>query len=295
MMRSRNPNWQKELAWDRPPRPQRLGIVLGGGAARGIAHIGALQVLDENGIYPQIVVGNSVGSLVGGLYAAGISPQRMATLLPDLGWLDLASLELPGLNFNDLAKSIPMGLLDLDKLVGFVDKIVGASVTIDQLNIPFAAVATDLLTAETVVINEGPLATAMRASCSVPGIFTPLWRNGRLLVDGVVVNNLPVTVAQAMGADYVVAIDVLPLFDPEQPERQAQPRNLAEVAMTALFMLARATQLEQELADLVVVPSIAHVNLADLSAYDVLIREGRRAMQAALPQLRADLEGRSPD
>lgn len=293
-MRSRNPTWQKELAWDRPPRPKRLGIVLGGGAARGIAHIGALQVLDENAIYPQIVVGNSVGSLVGGLYAAGIAPQRMATLLPDLGWLDLASLELPGLNFNDLAKSIPMGLLDLDKLVGFVDKIVGAPVTIDQLNVPFAAVATDLLTAETVVINEGSLATAVRASCSVPGIFTPLWRNGRLLVDGVVVNNLPVTVAQAMGADYVVAIDVLPLFDPDQPERQAQPRNLAEVAMTALFMLARATQVEQELADLVVVPSIAHVNLADLSAYDVLIREGRRAMQAALPQLRADLEGQKP-
>jgi NTE family protein len=294
-MRSRNPSWQKELAWDRPPRPKRLGIVLGGGAARGIAHIGALQVLDENGIYPQIVVGNSVGSLVGGLYAAGISPQRMATLLPDLGWLDLASLELPGLNFNDLAKSIPMGLLDLDKLAGFIDKIVGAPVTIEQLNVSFAAVATDLLTSETVVINEGLLTTAVRASCSVPGIFTPLWRDGRLLVDGVVVNNLPVTVAQALGADYVVAIDVLPLFDPDQPERQAQPRNLAEVAMTALFMLARATQLEQELADLVVVPSIAHVNLADLSAHDVLIREGRRAMQAAVPQLLADLEGRKPD
>ena len=291
-MRNRQSNGQKDVAWDRPPRPRRMGVVLGGGAARGIAHIGALQVLDENGIFPQVVVGTSVGSLVGGLYAAGVSPQRMAALVPNINWLDLATLELPGLNFGDLAKSIPMGLLDLDKLAGFVDHVVGAPVDIDGLNIPFAAVATDLLTAQTVVINDGPLATAIRASCGVPGVFTPLARDGRLLVDGVVVNNLPVTVAQAMGADYVVAIDVLPLFDPEQPERQAQPRNLVEVAMTALFMLARATQVEQELADLVVVPNVAHVNLADLSAHEVLIREGRRAMEAALPQLRADLEGR---
>ena len=260
----------RKVVWDNPPRPQRVGLVLGGGAARGIAHVGVLQALEENGIYPAVIAGTSVGALVGGLYAAGVSSMRLATIVRDLKWLDLVSLRLPAINWSDPARTIPMGMVDLDKLMEWIDQVVGSPVDIQQLNLPYAAVATDLLSGEIVVMNEGLLAEAIRASCSVPGVFTPYHRNGRLLVDGVVVNNLPVSVAQDLGADYVIAVDLLPLLG----DAQAEPRNVVELSMTALFMLARATQIEQELADILIVPEITHVNLADLSAGEVLLEAG---------------------
>jgi NTE family protein len=138
-----------------------------------------------------------------------------------------------------------------------------------------------------VVMNQGPVAPAIRASCSLPGVFTPYRRNGRLLVDGVVVNNMPVTIAQDMGADYTIGVDLLPL----QGEQQAEPRNGVEVAITALFTLARATQIEQLLADVIVSPAIAHVNLADLNAADRLIEAGRRAMENEMPKIKRALRG----
>jgi NTE family protein len=279
----------RKVVWDNPPRPQRVGLVLGGGAARGIAHVGVLQALEENGIYPAVIAGTSVGALVGGLYAAGVSSMRLVTIIRDLKWLDLVSVRLPTVNWSDPARTIPMGMVDLDKLMEWIDQIVGGAVTIQQLNLPYAAVATDLLSGEIVVMNEGPLAEAIRASCSVPGVFTPYHRNGRLLVDGVVVNNLPVSVAQDLGADYIIAVDLLPLHD----DTQAEPRNVVELSMTALFMLARATQIEQELADILIAPEIAHVNLADLSAGEVLLEAGRRAAEAVMPRIQAALTGTS--
>ena len=277
----------RKVVWDNPPRPQRLGLVLGGGAARGVAHVGVLQALEENGIYPAVIAGTSVGALVGGLYAAGVSSMRLATLVRDLKWLDLVSVRLPTVNWSDPARTIPMGLVDLDKLMLWIEQVLGGEVDIQQLNIPYAAVATDLLTGEIVVMNEGRLAEAIRASCSVPGVFTPYRRNGRLLVDGVVVNNLPVSVAQDLGADYVIAVDLLPLVGDEQVE----PRNVVELSMTALFMLARATQIEQELADILIAPAITHINLADLSAGEVLLEAGRRATETAMPRIQAALLG----
>ena len=277
----------RKVVWDNPPRPQRVGLVLGGGAARGIAHVGVLQALEENGIYPAVIAGTSVGALVGGLYAAGVSSLRLATLVRDLKWFDLVSLRLPTVNLSDLARNIPMGLVDLDKMMEWIDQVLGGEVNIQQLNLPFAAVATDLLTGEIVVMNEGSLAEAIRASCSVPGVFTPYHRGGRLLVDGVVVNNLPVSVAQDLGADYIIAVDLLPLLD----GAQAEPRNVVELSMTALFMLARATQIEQELADILIAPEITHINLADLSAGEVLLEAGKRAAEAAIPRIQAALTG----
>ena len=210
------------MVWDRPLRPRRVGMVMGGGAARGIAHIGALQVLEENGIYPQIVVGTSVGALVGGLYAAGVSAGRMASLVAEINWLDLVSFKLPTVNWGDLARTIPMGLVELDKLAQWVNQVIGAPVEIQHLNLTFAAVATDIVTGEVVVMNEGSLADALRASCGVPGVFMPYRRNNRLLVDGVVVNNLPVSIAQDLGADYVIGVDLLPIGG----AIQAEPRNV---------------------------------------------------------------------
>ena len=272
----------RKVVWDQLPRPKRLGLVLAGGAARGLAHIGALQALEDNGIYPQVIAGTSIGALIGGLYAAGVSPARMVTIVHGITWFDLASIKLPSIDWSDMARTIPMGFADLDKMIGWLEQVLGGPVNIEELNMPFAAVATDLLSGETVVMNSGPLAPAIRASCAVPGVFTPYRRNGRLLVDGVVVNNLPVTVAQNLGADYVIGVDLLPVGG----DTQVEPRNVAELAMTALFMLARATQIEQELADVVVTPAIAHFNLTDLTAADGLIEAGRRAMEEAIPVIK---------
>jgi NTE family protein len=265
--------------------------VLGGAAARGVAHIGALQALEENGIYPQVIAGTSVGALIGGLYAAGVNTARMANLLPDLNWFDFVSLQTPTLNWGDLARTIPMGLVDLDKMIAWIEALIGEPVCFDQLNLAFAAIATDLLTGEVVVMNDGPLAPALRASCSVPGVFTPYRRNNRLLVDGVVVNNMPVRVAHDLGADYVIAVDLLPVLssDGEANVANAEPRNVVEVAMTALFMLARATQIEEALADIVVTPAVAHFNLADLSVGNALMDAGYRAMSDAMPRILAGL------
>ena len=279
----------RRRAWDEPPRPHAVGLVLGGGAARGIAHVGALQALEEQEIFPDVIVGTSVGALVGGLYAAGVSAARLRALIPTISWFDLVSLKMPGINLTDIAKSLPLGLLDLDKMIPWINSLVGSPVAIDELNLPFAAIGTDLLTGEIVVMNKGPLAPAIRASCGVPGVFTPYRRNGRLLVDGVVANNLPVNVAQDLGADYVIAVDLLPMNAGQEMERQAEPRNLAEVAMTALFMLARATQIEQALADVVISPAVAHINLADLTASEALLDAGYKAMVREISRIKADL------
>ncbi|MCB0023575.1 MAG: patatin-like phospholipase family protein [Caldilinea sp.] len=279
----------RRRAWDEPPRPHAVGLVLGGGAARGIAHVGALQALEEQEIFPDVIVGTSVGALVGGLYAAGVSAARLRALIPTISWFDLVSLKMPGINLTDIAKSLPLGLLDLDKMIPWINSLVGSPVAIEELNLPFAAIGTDLLTGEIVVMNKGPLAPAIRASCGVPGVFTPYRRNGRLLVDGVVANNLPVNVAQDLGADYVIAVDLLPMNAGQEMERQAEPRNLAEVAMTALFMLARATQIEQALADVVISPAVAHINLADLTASEALLDAGYKAMVREISRIKADL------
>jgi NTE family protein len=277
------------LVWDQPPKPKRIGLVLGGGAARGISHIGALLALEENGIYPDVIAGASVGALVGGLYAAGVSASRLQAIVANISWFDLVSLKLPALNLGDLAKSLPLGLLDLDKMILWIDGLIGEGVRFEQLNTPFTAVATDLITSEVVAMNAGALAPALRASCAVPGVFTPYRRNGRLLVDGVVANNLPVSIARDMGADYVIAVDLLPPLEVAPASRHVEPRNLAEAAMTALFMLARATQSEQQYADVVVMPAIAHINLADLLAGEELLAAGKQAMEALLPKIKADL------
>ncbi len=280
---------RSRLAWDQPPRPQKIGLVLGGGAARGIAHVGALMVMEEQGIYPDIITGTSVGALVGGLYAAGVSALRLKALVEDVSWFDLVSIKLPKLNLRDFAKSLPLGLLDIDKMIPWIDSLIGEGILIEQLNTPFAAISTDLVTGEVVAMNRGLLAPAIRASCAVPGIFTPYRRNGRLLGDGVVANNLPVSVARELGADFVIAIDLLPPADFAPTQRQSEPRNMAEIAMSSLFMLARATQFEQQYADVVVAPAVAHINLADLFSADELLAAGRAAMEAWIPTIKAEL------
>ncbi|MEZ4728014.1 MAG: patatin-like phospholipase family protein [Caldilineaceae bacterium] len=273
------------LIWEKPPRPQRLGLVLGGGVARGIAHIGVLQALEEHKLRPHYIVGASAGALVGGLYAAGISPAQLKTLAYRLRWRDISNLPM-NISWSSLiALTVPLGILDLDRLSDWICKVVGQDLHFAQLPIPFAAIATDIVTGESIMLNDGPIATAIRASCSVPGIFTPVRRHGRLLVDGGASNNLPIAAVQQMGADYVLAVDLLPTIT--QPVEE--PKNILEVSITSLYTLIRATQVDLPLADRVIQPQVGQMSLSDLTAVDALMTAGYEATLALLPSILDDL------
>lgn len=275
----------QRLIWEKPPRPQHIGLVLGGGAARGMAHIGVLEALEAHGVRPDFIVGASAGSLVGGLYAAGLPTSRMRTLAHQIKWWDISRLPM-SVSWSTLAAlTTPLGILDLDRLSDWIRKVLDADPQFHDLAIPFAAIATDIATGQSVMLNDGPIAPAIRASCSVPGIFTPVRRNGRLLVDGGASNNLPVSAAQQMGADYVIAVDLLPSVTSPTPE----PKNIVEVSITSLYALIRAAQVDMPLAHCVIQPAVGHIGLADLAAVAELINAGYEATIQRIPEILAAL------
>ncbi len=283
-MADENELWKYPI-WDKRPRPQRIGLALGGGVARGIAHIGVLQVLEEHAIKLSYIAGTSAGALVGCLCAAGIPAGQIYELAYKLRWNMLGSAPVQ-LTWSALsAISMPLGILGLDRLPRWLDEILGTDVAFAQLAVPFAALATDISTGETIVMNEGSVGLAVRASCSVPGIFTPVRREGRLLVDGGASNNLPVSVVQQMGADYVIGVDLLPFSD----DGPVEPRNILEVSMTSLFTLIRTAQRDMPLADCLIQPAIGKFSLSDLTAVEGLVAAGRAAAEAKVPQLLRDL------
>lgn len=179
-------------------KPRRIGLALGSGAARGAAHIGVLRALNEVGIRPACVAGTSVGALVGAIYLLD-NLDSLENMFQQLRWRQIAA-------FLDVIfpKS---GLIDGHKVADFIREHV-QSVNIEDLPLPFAAVTTNLTTGQQDVIREGDLIEAIRASISIPGIFTPLRRGEKLLVDGGLVNPVPVSVAREMGADYVIAVSL---------------------------------------------------------------------------------------
>ncbi len=209
---------------------KKVALVLSGGVARGLAHIGVLKVLKKYNIYPDLVVGNSMGAIVGGLYAAGYSPEELEYFALHTDWAVLFSEKIPEsylsledrrnaymfplmfrhqyLNFN-----IPQGLLGGENILLTFEKLTGrecweANFDFDNLKTPFRAVATDIITGKEVIIKKGRLSVAMRASSSLPGIFDAVEMDSLLLVDGVVVDNLPVSVARKESSDVIIAVDV---------------------------------------------------------------------------------------
>ncbi|MEA1979480.1 MAG: patatin-like phospholipase family protein [candidate division Zixibacteria bacterium] len=178
--------------------PGKIGLALGGGSARGWAHIGVIHALTEAGIDIDYIAGTSIGSVVGSVFASG-NIRDLEEVAVQLDWKRIAYL------FDVvLPKS---GLIDGKKVAGFVQNHLRKT-NIEELPIPFCAVSTDLNTGEEVVIGEGDIIDAVRASISIPGIFTPVKNNGRILVDGGLVNPVPVSVVREMGADFIIAVDL---------------------------------------------------------------------------------------
>ena len=177
-------------------RPHRLGIALSGGGARGFAHIRVLRVLVEAGWRPEIVTGTSAGGIVGGLFAAGLPPEAIEALARRIGWRMFMRLDPNG-----------NALVGTERWARFLREAVG-DVRIEDLPIRFAAVAVDLDTGEEIWIDRGPLVEALLATSAFPGVFPPVWWEGRRLVDGGVLNPLPVDAARALGATFVIGVDL---------------------------------------------------------------------------------------
>jgi len=253
-------------------RPE-IGLALGGGAARGIAHLGVLEVLEEAGIRPDFVAGVSAGSVAGSLYCAGLPLAELMEWARGLQWDKLGKVVRPRLGF-----------FNIDRMAEYMDEHFLHGMTFDQLSIPFAALAADLLTGEGVILREGKVSWAVRTSCAVPGAFTPVVEGERVLVDGGLVNNLPVSVARAMGADYVIAVD---LFPPET--RSAPPRNIFETWWVTFHLLSRATHAEANVADCVIYPPLGRLSVIDFSLTDEFIARGRQGARQQLDRIRRDL------
>jgi NTE family protein len=255
-----------------------VALVLGGGSARGFAHVGVISVLEEAQVPIELVVGTSVGSLVGGLYASGLGGARLEEAARDLQRGDF-------FDFYVWTAFTGLGLAPGNSLREFVERHAGDR-TIEGLPRPFVAVAVDLLTGDEVILESGSLADAIRASTAIPGVFEPFRDGDRLLVDGGVRNNLPVDVARARGADVVIAVDVSAV-----PSRVPLD-NAVDVLLRAIEIVFDANADEQAKdADVVVRPDVGAIPPLDFGARRDAIEAGREATRAALPAIEAAIRG----
>ena len=254
-----------------PQRPPRLGLALGGGAARGFAHVGVIQVLEANGIRPDVVAGTSAGSLVAALYASGKHAAELERVAMGMDEATLTDWTMP------LASR---GLLRGEALARYVRQAVGGRL-IEQMALPLGILATDLGNGQGVLFRRGDTAQAVRASSAVPGVFNPVAIAGREYVDGGLVAPVPVRQAREMGAEVVLAIDI-------SADPQDIPANglFSLLPKTTAIMGQSINRLELARADVVVRPSLAGVGSADFASRQRSIEAGRAAMQAALPRLK---------
>ena len=252
--------------------PARIGLALGGGAARGFAHVGVIQVLEEAGIRPDMVVGTSAGSLVAALYASGRNGAQLQQVAESLEEAALTDWTLP---------IFGRGALKGEALARYVSSLVNHKL-IEEMPMPLGIVATDLGSGQGVLFRRGSTGTAVRASSAVPSVFQPVTIAGRDYVDGGLVSPVPVGFARQMGADLVIAVDIS-----SPPEGQATGDSLQILLQTFAIMSKSINRFELKDADVVVRPALAGVKSADFTAKRRSIEAGRRAMQQALPQLRA--------
>lgn len=247
-----------------------VGLALGGGMARGCAHVGVLRELERNGIPIDLLAGTSVGSLIGGAYAAGMTPDQIENLAMTISWSDLGR---PTVSL--------MGFYNSERTEDYVKKKFPIT-EFEKTRIPFGAVATDIQTGRMVVFTEGSMPLAIRASCAMPVFYTPVMVNGRMMVDGGLVGHIPASVARMMGADIVIAVDInsqhLPI---------PQPTNLFTIMSQSLSVMGRsAVSYIHADADLVIRPQIENVRPDDLSKAAEMIVAGEEAARRVIPKIR---------
>ena len=251
------------------PKPPRIGLALGGGAARGFAHIGVLQVLEEQGIKPDIVVGTSAGSVVATLYASGKTPAELSQMAMSLDESSITDWVFPG-------RSILKG----EALAKFVRTATNGR-QIENMKLPLGIVSADLQNGQPILFRRGDPGVAVRASSAVPGVFEPVKIAGREYIDGGVVSPVPVRFAKQMGADVIIAVDISAI-----PEGQPTKGALDILMQTFNIMGHSISQFELADADVVMRPKLEGVGSAEFSAWRLSILAGREAALMVLPQLK---------
>ncbi|HMH67623.1 MAG TPA: patatin-like phospholipase family protein [Pinirhizobacter sp.] len=255
-----------------PPTPAkiRIGLALGGGAAKGFAHIGVIKMLEASGIHPDVVAGTSAGSVVGALYASGMDA---FTLQEQAFSLDEAKIRDVGFFGGGLVKG--------ELLEDYVNTLVNKR-PIQGLSLPFAAVATNLQTGDRAVFVSGNTGQAVRASSSIPGVFQPTDINGVPYVDGGVVSPVPVDAARQLGADIVIAVDISAKASRTRPEGM-----MGVVGQSITIMGQKLGEQELARADVVIRPKVGQIGPTDFDAKNMAILEGERAALAAIPAIKA--------
>jgi NTE family protein len=260
-------------------RKVKIGLALGGGAARGFAHIGVIKALEAQGIVPDIVVGTSAGSVVGALYAAGNDAKALQKMAVDLDESAISDWALPLFGKSS-------GVLKGEALQSFVNKAVGNR-TIEKLKMPFGAVASDLKTGQPILFQRGNTGMAVRASSAVPGVFQPVKIGDHTYVDGGLVAPVPVRFAREMGAEFIIAVNIS-----TQAEAQATNSSLEVIMQTFSIMGQRINQLELRDADIVIQPPLGKMGSAEFTNRSGAMQAGERATLAVMPQLKQKLKAR---
>lgn len=252
-----------------------IGLALSGGTAKSIAHIGVLKAFEEAGVVIDCLTGTSGGAIVGAMYAAGKSIEDLEHVAANLRWKHLARLTLPRL-----------GIMNNSRMEHFINNLLG-EVTFADLKIPFAVVATDLLTGDRVVIKEGSVAKAVMKSSSIPNVFEPIEDNGTMYVDGGLTEYLPVeTLRESFHPDIAIGVSL-----GQRHVQAVKPRHLLHVAMAVTTIAARATvQRSEALADLVIKPPAGRFPSYDLKAGAELMDVGHQAARARMPEILELLE-----
>lgn len=240
------------------PKP-KIGIALGGGAARGYAHIGVLQVLEEIGVKPDVVAGTSIGSLIGSLYCVGLSPKmicKLAVSLTQDKWIDFV---------------VPRKGLIAGRKIEDILRLLTKNTDFKDLKIPLAVTATDLKTGSCIIINEGNVARAVRASISIPGIFTPVITGNMILVDGGVLNRIPVDVVRQMSADIVIAVDL-------GHQKRHRLNNIYDILFQTFDVMGEELQKYKAFnAELVIKPDLEDIMPLNFNCAKDCIERGRMA------------------
>lgn len=251
-----------------PIKPAKIALVLGAGASKGFAHIGVIKVLESNKIPIHMVVGTSAGSFVGSFYAYGFNAYQLQKLALEIKKTDIVDLIFPDNGFIQGAK-----------LETFVNKMLNNTV-MEKLKIPFYAVATDIQTGEEVVFGKGNTGTAVRASCSIPGVFTPVKIGNKFYVDGGVVSPVAVDAAKRLGADVVIAVDIS--SDNQSPPPQTTIETLLQ-SVNIMYSKLAISQLAK--AEIIIKPKVGHIASYDFDKRHEAIMEGEKAAIEVLPKI----------
>jgi NTE family protein len=249
--------------------PAKIAVVLGGGAARGFAHIGVLKILESNGIPINMIVGTSAGSFVGSFYAYGLNAYQIQGIALNIQRSDIADFTIPD-----------NGFIKGDLLEEYVNRML-RNTPMEKLRIPFYAVATEVPGGKETVFASGNTGKAVRASCAIPGVFNPVTIENKMYVDGGVVSPVPVDAARRLGADVVIAVDISSDLDTVKPSG-----TIDTILQSINIMSSKISVAQLSKADVVIRPLVGHIGSSDFDKRNEAIIEGEKAALQALPRIR---------